>query len=362
MPIRLERGLTQAEVKGRARLAEKKPAVAEKYELFDARVEEGKSNAIIQFQVDYRCNFRCEHCCITGLRRSRQEESFDVGKVRDLADQADEMGLAEFVITGGEPLIIPWYDELVEAIGPDRFYIASDTNGWYLDEKMAKHLVDIGVDKTQISLDSLSADEHDAFRRHKGAHERVVRGIRASLDAGLSTLVQTVVTRDRIRSSEFEGFLKFINEMGAPVFVTYAKPVGAWERNYGAMVSRADMDYMRELEEKYRVFTHLTPAYGWDLGCIAVKRMISVTQYGDVMPCPYTHISLGNVFDESLEEIVERGMKIRHFGEHRDTCLMAEDVMARPGGFVKEYIEPRVYDKVLPVPWNQVFMDEDFIK
>ena len=50
------------------------------------------------------------------------------------------MGLANIVITGGEPLTYPDFDDLVEAIDPSKWYIACDTNGWYLDEKKAKHL------------------------------------------------------------------------------------------------------------------------------------------------------------------------------------------------------------------------------
>jgi len=117
------------------------------------------------------------------------------------------------------------------------------------------------------------------------------------------------------------------------------------------------MAYMRELEKKYQVFTHLTPSYGLDLGCIAVKRMISVTQYGDVLPCPYIHVSIGNVFEEPLKDIIARGMNIKWFGKRIGTCLIAE---SRP--FIDKYIVKRVYGKPLPVPWNEVFSDEDLIK
>jgi len=159
-----------------------------------------------------------------------------------------------------------------------------------------------------------------------------------------------------VRSREFVDFVEFLNGRGVPVFVTYAKPVGAWEGNLFALVDKSDMDYVRELEKTHDVFTHLTPSYGMDLGCIGVKRMISITKYGDVLPCPYIHVSLGNFFEEPLADIVERGLSIRHFGQYCDTCWIAED---RP--FIKKYVEGRIYGRALPVPWNQVFSDEDFI-
>jgi len=50
------------------------------------------------------------------------------------------------------------------------------------------------------------------------------------------------------------------------------------------------------------------------MGCIGVKGMISITQYGDVQPCPYIHVSIGNVFDEPLSNIIQRGLNIKWFG------------------------------------------------
>ena len=345
------------ETEKRNKLKKEKPYVYEKIMKFDEKVKRGESIAIIQFQYDYRCNFRCQHCDITGLRDNKKEKRFFTpSDVKELSRQADEMGLAQIVITGGEPLIFPDFDEIVKAIDPQKFYIISDTNGWFLDAKRAKHLKSIGVDKIQLSLDSLNAKEHDEFRRRPGSHERCLRAIDAALDAGLNIIIQTVVTKQRIRSQEFINFLEFSKGKGIGVFITYAKPVGSWEGNFDVLVDRDDMDYMRELEKKYNVFTHLTPAYGLNLGCIAVKRMVSVTKYGDVMPCPYIHVSLGNFFEEPLKDIIERGMKIKYFGKYINTCLIAEDRK-----FINDYVVKKIYGKPLPVPYSEVFKDDDFI-
>ncbi|MBN1545862.1 MAG: radical SAM protein [Syntrophaceae bacterium] len=265
------------------------------------------------------------------------------------------MGLAYLVITGGEPLVFPDLDELVAAIDPQKFYITSDTNGWLLDAKRARHLKSIGVDKIQLSLDSLDAGKHDSFRKAKGSHARCLKAIDAAKSAGLNIIVQTVVSKQRVLSQEFIELLEFLNRKGVPVFVTYAKPVGSWEGNFDVLVDRSDMDYVRELEKKYNVFTHLTPGYGLDLGCIAVKRMVSITKYGDVMPCPYIHVSLGNFFKEPLNDIIQRGMGIKHFREYCDTCLVAED-----RDFINKYVV-KTYGKPLPVTFTEIFHGKDLL-
>lgn len=346
--------LDSDELLKRNKLKIDKPYVYEKIMRYAEKVRKGESIAILQFQYDYACNFKCEHCCITKLRRKERKRCFGISDVRELSRQADEMGLAHLVITGGEPLLFPDFDDIVRAVDPQKFYITSDTNGWYLDYDRARHLKSIGLDKIQLSIDSLSAREHDTFRKMPGSHERALRAIDASKEAGLNIIIATVVTKQRVKSEEFIEFLEFAKQKDVGVFVTYAKPVGDWEGNLDVLVDRADMEYIRELEKKYNVFTHLTPGYGLDLGCIAVKRMVSITKYGDVMPCPYIHTSLGNFFEEPLKDIITRGLQIKKFGEYLDTCLIAEDRT-----FIDEYETKRISGKELPVPWQDVFGPED---
>lgn len=349
--------LKEDEMRKRESLEKEKPYVYKKILKYEEKIKKGESIAIIQFQYDYTCNLRCEHCCVSKLRRKKRERCFTIPDVKELSRQADEMGLAHLVITGGEPLMFAEFDELVRVIDPQKFYITSDTNGWYLDRERAKHLKNIGVDKIQLSLDSLSAREHDAFRRKNGSYERAVRAIDASLDAGLNIILATVVAKERVHSEEFIEFLEFAKRKGVGVFVTYAKPVGNWEDKLDILVTRDDMDYIRQLEKRYNVFTHLTPAYGMDLGCIAVKRMVSVTKYGDVMPCPYIHCSLGNFFNEPLKDIIERGLNIKYFGKYADTCLIAEDRR-----FINDYGVKKISGKPVPVPYSEVFGRGDFIE
>ena len=347
--------LNSAETAKREQLRRNKPHVYEKILKYSEKVERGESIAIIQFQYNYVCNFKCEHCSVKHFQGKNSARKFTIPDVRELSRQADELGLANIVITGGEPLVFKDFDELVEAIDPQKFYITSDTNGWLLDAERAKHLKAIGVDKIQLSLDSLDAAEHDAFRHAPGSHDRAIRAIDAALDAGLNIILSTVVTHQRVRSDEFLRYLEFAKSKGVGTFVTYAKPVGAWEGNFDALVTRDDMRYVEELGKKYNVFTHLTPSYGLDLGCIAVKRMISITQYGDVMPCPYMQTSIGNIFEEPLKDIIARGMKIKWFGRKIGTCLVAE---SRP--FIDKYLVP-TYGKKLPVKWSEIYGPEDML-
>jgi MoaA/NifB/PqqE/SkfB family radical SAM enzyme len=183
-----------------------------------------------------------------------------------------------------------------------------------------------------------------------------LRAIDAALGAGLSVLLNTVVTKQRFHSHEFIDFLEFTKNLGVGVVMMLAKPAGSWEGNSDILLNEDDLAHVRELEKHYNAFTHLVPAYGLDLGCIAVKRMVSITKYGDVMPCPWIHISLGNFFDEPLKNILERGMKIKFFGKRMETCLGSVD-----GVFLRNYID-KMIGKPFPGPYSEIFTGEDFLE
>jgi len=91
--------LSEVEKQKREKLKLKKPQVYKKVMGYAEKVKRGESIAILQFQYDYRCNFRCEHCCTSKMQK--KDRYFTLDDVKELSRQADELGLAHFTITGG---------------------------------------------------------------------------------------------------------------------------------------------------------------------------------------------------------------------------------------------------------------------
>ena len=342
-----------------------KPHVYEKMKAFPQKIENGESIAIIQFQYDYLCNMDCEHCCIDKFYVPRDWEKvsgrrkFEMEDVRRLSKEADEMGLANFVITGGEPLIMRDFDELVEAIDPSKFYLVTDSNGWNLDLKRAKHLKKIGIDKVQLSLDGITAHDHDTFRRKPGSFDRTMKAIDACKEAELHVILSTVIWKDRIYTDEWVEFLEFAKKKEVGTYIVYAKPVGAFEQiGIDSMMTEKEGKILQKFEEEYDIFTHMTPSYGRDIGCIAVKRMVPISRYGDVMPCPYQHVSLGNFFEEGLKPIIDRGLNIKWFDPKKNMpCICGVDK-----GFIENVISKTYGDSEVPVRYDKVFTEDDFVK
>lgn len=355
--------LTPAEQEKREGLKVRKPYIAAKLANIAAMEERGEISPIIRLEKSYLCNFQCTHCSAEYYMDRHKKKVFkiedarrkiDLDDIRELSRQADEAGLARFVITGGEPLVMKDFDAVVEAIDPDKHYVITDTNGWFLDDKRARHLKEIGVEKVQLSLDSFIEKDHDDFRNKPGSYKRVMRAIDASLDAGLNLLLSTVLVKGRAKTQEFLDMCKYSTEKGVGLYVSYAKPTGSCTDHPEFVIDKEDADVLREIEKDYSVFTHMTPTYGSFKGCITVKGIITVTSTFEVTPCPYIDFSLGNLRETPLKEVLARGMRNPWLGPYRPDCLIGEDPK-----FIKIHMEKTKGVTHLPVPWGQGFSDAD---
>ena len=123
-----EQNLTPEERKKRAGLAAIYPHVAKKLANINTMEEKGEISPIIRIEKSYLCNFQCTHCSAEYymdrhlekvLKTKEDREQMTMDDIRNISKQADELGLARFVITGGEPLVMKDFDEVVAAIDPN---------------------------------------------------------------------------------------------------------------------------------------------------------------------------------------------------------------------------------------------------
>lgn len=312
--------LTEKELTNRERLRQSKPNVWGKVIRHTPEWVSRKSAAMIQLQYSYECNFRCSHCSIAGLRRNGSSRRLDIPTVKRVCDEADAYGLAQVGISGGEPTMFKDLPELVKAIGPDRFYLQIDTNAWLMTSEFANRLKVIGIDKVQISIDGMDAKAHDAFRRKRGSYDRCIAAIRHVQQAELSVQICTVVNHERAQSDELPEFMRLMQSLNAPTVIMFAHPSGEWSGRTDLMCTEQDVSRINELTERFGGRHYLAPHYGVDYGCHAVKRLLTITGYGDVLPCPWMMQSLGNVFEEPLADIIGRGMV--RFGDYSPTCRL----------------------------------------
>lgn len=341
----------------RAKLKAEKPLVYEKIIKYDEKFARGESNALIDFCFDYKCNMHCKHC--SNLSFEKKDRMMTLDDLKDIARQADELGLAQFNISGGEPLAFDNLDDIILALDPEKFHIAISTNGLLLTKEKAQHLRELGVDKIRVSLDSFDEEKYNDNRNQNksGAYEKALDALKISKEAGFQTGINTVISHQNCQTKETEELAKYANENDYNLDVFIARAIGAWEGKEEVLITAEDNRYLMELRNKYPVVHRDTfPTYGQNRGCGTVRNVLHITKYGDVLPCVFIHISIGNIFEEPLKDIIERGLRIKWFNEFQPLCLSGEH-----RNFIRKYMS-KFYGKPLPISYKDAFTDEDYVK
>ncbi len=94
------------------------------------------------------------------------------GQLRDLVDDDFEIDVG-----GGEALLMDWLWDFVRHCTDIGFKMTVASNGYLVDEEMAKKIADSGLFSLVLSLDSLDENIHDRWRGVKGVHRRVIQAV-----------------------------------------------------------------------------------------------------------------------------------------------------------------------------------------
>ena len=278
------------------------------------------------------CNFKCKQC-FTESPSQPIYGKMSMETLKRLADEADELGMYEILIEGGEPLACKDLYDIIRLFGADRFYIEMTSNGYLLDEKTAKELKEAGMSRVSISLDSTDAAVHNSFRGVKDAFERAIKALENIKKAGMQPAVNFLVGHYNIDSGELDTICDFCMEKGYHLNVVLATPTGNWRGNYDVMCTREDIEKINLVREKYRsVWRDIWPPLPNKKvpvsGCIAVNRPY-INPFGDVLPCSYLHMKLGNINEKSLKEIIEYGFSFSCFALYFEKSDIIMTIAAR---------------------------------
>lgn len=161
----------------------------------------GRQVTYVRMSITDRCDFRCVYCMDEEMTFMPRERLLTLEEIVFLMRAFCELGVEKVRITGGEPLIRRNVDWLFEQIGQLKHDTALKeltltTNGSQLP-KHAEALVKAGVDRINISLDSLKADKFKALTR-TGELEQVLAGIEAAKQAGFKRIkLNAVIMKGR---------------------------------------------------------------------------------------------------------------------------------------------------------------------
>lgn len=333
----------------------KKSKVIRKMMKYRDRIKKGEyALQLMELNYDNTCNFVCEHCFSRDLTDDKRDK-MTLENLKSLADQSHELGVWQWHLQGGEVLVWKNLDEIIKAIGADRFHIMITTNGYLMTEARAKELAQMGIDKITVSLDSIEDKEHDAFRKMDGSFEKVLEALVHAKNAGMQVNVNTVVTKQNIYGNGLLKIVDYCKENDYSLMFVIATSSGFWAGKTDMLVDIEGTKYLEELRQKYS-FIHRDIHHVFDdlpHGCRTMNGLVYVTENGDLLSCPFIHIAIGNIKEEPLETILKRGWRVKKFRDHTTACLAGQDL-----DFIKNKMSKTIGKKG-PVLFNEAFIEDD---
>ena len=145
--------------------------------LFDGH---GRRIGDLRVSVTDRCNFRCQYCMpADGLPWLERSEILTFEEIERLVCMFVSMGVGDVRLTGGEPLVRRDFPRLVSKLAAiDGLRDLSVTTNGYLLERDAAALVEAGIQRVNVSIDSLQRDKFFEMTR-RDALPQVLRGLDA---------------------------------------------------------------------------------------------------------------------------------------------------------------------------------------
>ena len=179
--------------------------------MLDEYVKDKFERPIISLRITLtnRCNVNCVYCHHDGMVSSKQEMTAD--ELHTICRIAKNLGVKKIRLSGGEPLIRKDIVEVVEKIANIGFKdISMTTNGTML-EKYAQGLKDAGLDRVNVSLDTLNRETYEFITR-KDYLESAKAGILKAVEVGLYPVKINMVIMKDINQNEVKDMFKFCKD------------------------------------------------------------------------------------------------------------------------------------------------------
>ena len=186
----------------------------------------------LRISITNHCNLRCQYCVpFDGRTKLPMADILSYEELFDITKAATAVGVTKIRLTGGEPLMrrnMLQFCRMLRTL-PEISDLAVTTNGILLAD-MADDLKAAGVNRVNVSLDSLNADRYTQITG-KDCLEHVLRGIQSASDVDLAPIKINMVPMRGINDDEIIEMARWT--LSSPIDVRFIElmPTSGWSRD-----------------------------------------------------------------------------------------------------------------------------------
>lgn len=294
---------------------------------------------MIDWAITNRCNLDCLHC------RGMADKELEEKTILKVAEGIASLKPRWIIIEGGEPLLRKELFEIIETIHKSKIKIYVITNGMLLVEKIAKRLAELDVN-LMISIDGADKESYKKIRR-RASFERLKKSVAIANEYGI--LDSCPVTIGKHNYDQIDKLFQFVKEIGyRKITFLGLKPCKDYEKyvlngeeyekfffsvienqkNCGIDVY-VDEPFFKPFLKEHHIDYSPNPENGIivpDVSrCIFGEYMFIETN-GDVKPCTFAPVEMGNVKERDLNEIWDNMQnselieKVKDFSTRKNPC------------------------------------------
>ena len=295
---------------------------------------------LVVWDFTHNCNLSCKHCYSNS--GATRETELTTEEALEVVDQLADAGVIALAFSGGEPLSRKDFFEVASHAAKRGLYVSVATNGTLLTKENVQKLKQAKINYVEVSIDGATAETHDSFRGVPSAFDKAVAGLKKCVEEDLCVCIATTATKSNI--DEMPEILDLAEEIGAARF-TYFNfiPTGRGKEHYDQDLSPEEREklmlYLLDRMSKGYKVTILTtapqlarvalqcqgpgdmatmsmahmqtvkvskkavPLADFIGGCGAGRLYCSLSPQGDVHPCVFLPINVGNLKKEKFGEV-----------------------------------------------------------
>ena len=293
----------------------------------------------MNLMITGKCNLNCLHC-FNAKDNAPLNTELSYEQIIDILDQANNIGVHAFTITGGEPLFHKRFLDIIRAIYERNMYVFElNTNGLLLTQSMLDEFKRLGCyPLIKISFDGVGY--HNWIRQHPKAEELTLKAIELCVKNGFRVKAQVQVNRKNV--DVMFKTAELLNRLGVcEMRIIRTTEAPRWEKNSPGS-SLTIEEYYQRMMEFAKEYTHSQMKMTVDIWqlirlhpvnksyelmpiacskdefniripmCKGNRGMIAVSSSGETVPCLQMSgyflekdISLGNLFKTPLKELVK---------------------------------------------------------
>lgn len=297
------------------------------------------NNQLIQIflGLTYRCNLNCKHCYV----EKRQHQEMPYKMIKDLLDELSDLGVFKIVFSHGESILRSDFFKIIEYCNKLDLVTTLLTNGTLLDERMVAKLKEGKISKILISLDSLDRKYLNKLRGRDNILDKVTNAMhflfRDKINFGLNVTLNesSIKMLEEIISVAMENGASEVNfltlrpssdkskKVDKKKWESYSKTIKEIRRLKLKYINKINIGFHDPLSIKI-LEKETTKKDFKDLilenECQAGRLWMSIQPSGDIQPCNFLPIIVGNLWKKSFKEIYKEKKAYNTISEKCAQC------------------------------------------